>query len=163
MAKLQELTGIFATVNACSAVFATTEMPLLMLRQSRSTLVSQHIDCGDEPVASPLDVDDEPIPALAVTQRATQSSHLSREVGGGDKMIRPNASSQVLLADKLASPFNQSNQDLQSTASERHGLVALQQRNCVGSRQNGPNKTSVGAAASGPVRFSTDVLAVSRL
>src|SRR6516165_10836087 len=86
------------------------------------------MDCGDEPVAPPFDVDDEPIPILAVTQRATQSSHLSREVGGGDKMSRPNASSQVLLADKLASPFNQSNQDLQSTAPERHGLVTLQKK-----------------------------------
>jgi hypothetical protein len=53
---------------------------------------------------------------------------LDREVGGGDKKIRPNARHQVLLADGLSSPFKQSSQDLQGTASERHGPVALEQK-----------------------------------
>ena len=41
-------------------------------------------DWGDEAVASPGNIDDEPIPVLAVTQRASQSRHMDREVGGLD-------------------------------------------------------------------------------
>jgi hypothetical protein len=53
---------------------------------------------------------------------------VDREVGGVDKKIRPNASHQVLLADKLAAAFKQGNQDLQGTTSDRHGLVAFPQK-----------------------------------
>lgn len=45
--KLEELTGMFATVNGCSAIVATTVMPhpnFPMLRQLRSILVSRHSD-----------------------------------------------------------------------------------------------------------------------
>jgi hypothetical protein len=53
---------------------------------------------------------------------------VDREVGRVDKKIGPNASGQVLFADQLAAAFKQSNQDIQGAASERHGLVALQQK-----------------------------------
>lgn len=45
---------------------------LPMLCQLRSMLVSHHSDRGDETVAASGDVDDEPVPILTVTQRATQ-------------------------------------------------------------------------------------------
>jgi len=47
MAKLQELTGMFATVNGCSAIVATTVMPhpnIPVLRQLRSILVNRYSD-----------------------------------------------------------------------------------------------------------------------
>lgn len=71
---LQELTGMFATVIGCSAIVATTVMPhpnFPVHRQLRSILVSRYNDRGDETVAASGDVDDEAIPILAVTQRAT--------------------------------------------------------------------------------------------
>ena len=53
---------------------------------------------------------------------------MNREVGGLNENIGPNASHQVLLADQLSVAFKQSNQDFQSATSERHGLVAFQQK-----------------------------------
>jgi len=70
IAKLQDLTGMFATVNGFSAIVATTVMP--HIRQLGSILVSRDSDWGDEAVAASGDVDDEAIPILTVTQRATQ-------------------------------------------------------------------------------------------
>src|SRR5215471_10412747 len=131
MAKLHELTGIFATVNGCCAIVATKVSPSSKLRMpchSSSALVSRHVDRGDEAVATSTDVNDEPTSVPTVAQRASQRRHVDREIGGVDEKLGPNASSQVLPADKLASPFKQSNQDLQGTASERHGLLALQQK-----------------------------------
>src|SRR6516165_9798388 len=121
MAKLHELTGIFATVNGCSATVVTTIKPhriSRVLRCSHSALVSRHIDRGNEAVATSGDVNDEPMPVAAIAQRATQCGHVDRQVGRLDKDIWPNPSHQVLLADQLAAAFEQSNQDLQSTAPE---------------------------------------------
>ena len=53
---------------------------------------------------------------------------MNREVGGLNENIGPNSSHQVLLADQLSVAFKQSNQDFQSATSERHGLVAFQQK-----------------------------------
>ena len=53
---------------------------------------------------------------------------MNREVGGLNENIGPNASHQILLADQLSVAFKQSNQDFQSATSERHGLVAFQQK-----------------------------------
>src|SRR5437879_3696352 len=53
---------------------------------------------------------------------------MNREVGWLNENIRPNASHQILLGDQLSVAFKQSNQDFQSATSERHGLVAFQQK-----------------------------------
>src|SRR5215510_1465864 len=95
---------------------------------SHSVLLSRYVDRGDEAVAASGDVDDEPMPVPAVTQRATQRRHMDREVGRLDKDIGPNPSHQILLADQLTAAFEQSDQDLQRTASKRHGLVAFQKK-----------------------------------
>src|SRR5262249_54076494 len=71
-------------------------------RYSSSVSVSRHIDRGDEAVATSMNIDDEPTSVPTVTQRASQRRHVDREVGGVDEKFGPNASSQVLLADKLA-------------------------------------------------------------
>src|ERR1700739_4440005 len=68
------------------------------------------------------------MPVAAIAQRATQCGHVDRQVGRLDKDIWPNPSHQVLLADQLAAAFEQSNQDLQSTAPEWYGLVAFQKK-----------------------------------
>src|SRR5215471_6335655 len=103
-------------------------MPALLLSRSRyhshSVLMSRHIDGGDKAVATSGDVDDEPMPVPAVTQRATQRRHMDREVGRLDEDTGPNPSHQVLLADQLAAAFKQSDQDFQSATSEMHRLVA---------------------------------------
>jgi hypothetical protein len=128
MAKDQELTGIFAIMNGCSTVVVTTVMPLRMLRYSRSVVVSRHIHRGDEAVTAPGDVDDESMPVLAITQRTTQRGHVNGEVCGLNENIGPNASHQVLLTDQLSVVFKQSDQELQSPAPERYGLVALEKK-----------------------------------
>src|SRR5262249_6845478 len=131
MAKVHELSGIFATVNGCSATVVTTVKPhriLPMLCRSHSVLVSRHINRGDEAVATPGDVDDEPMPVATIAQRATQCGHVDRQVGRFDKYIWPNPGHQVLLADQLTTAFKQSNQDLKSPTPERYGRVALPQK-----------------------------------
>jgi hypothetical protein len=89
---------------------------------------TQSHDLRDEAVATPGDVDDELVPALPITQRATQGRHVNREICGLGKGIRPNLSHQVLLADQLAAAFKQSNQDLQSTTFKGNVLVAFQKK-----------------------------------
>src|SRR6516165_9906144 len=111
MAKLQELRGIFATLYGCSDTIAATVMPLPMLRHSRSVLVTRDIDRADEAVATPGNVDDEPMAVLAVTQCAPQRRHMDREIGRLDKDVRPHASHQFLLAHELTSAFEQNDQD----------------------------------------------------
>lgn len=122
---------MLATVDYCSAIVATMAMlrpNSPVHRQLCSILGSPYRDWGDEAVAASGDVDDEAIPILTVTQRAAQRRHMNSEVGGLNENVGPNASHQVLLADQLSVAFKQSNQDVQSATSERHRLVAFQQK-----------------------------------
>ena len=69
-------------------------------------------------------------PISSVAQRATQCGNVDGKIGRLDENIRPNASHQFLLADQLTWVFKQNNQDFQSTTSEGHWLVAVQQKLC---------------------------------
>jgi hypothetical protein len=62
-------------------------------------------DWGDEAVASPGNIDDEPIPVTSVAQRATQCRDKDSKIGRLDKNIRPDATHQLLLADHLTWSF----------------------------------------------------------
>ena len=53
---------------------------------------------------------------------------MNREVGRLNENIGPNAGHQILLADQLSVAFKQNGQDFKSATSERHGLVAFQQK-----------------------------------
>jgi hypothetical protein len=57
---------------------------------------------------------------------------MDRKVGGLDKYVGPNPIHQFLLADQLAWTFKQRGKDFQSTTSERHWLVPLQQKKLRG-------------------------------
>jgi hypothetical protein len=57
-----------------------------------------------------------------------KAEHYLRHPEARDESIGPNASHQVVLADQLFVAFKQSNQDFRSATSERHGLVAFQQK-----------------------------------
>src|SRR3954447_13327707 len=72
-------------------------------------LASRYSDRGDETVSASRDVDDETVPILTVSQRATQRRHMNRQVGGLNENVGPNASHQILLTDQLAVAFEQSN------------------------------------------------------
>jgi hypothetical protein len=85
-------------------------------------------DRGDEAVASPGDIDDEPIAVSSVAQHATQRGNMDREIRWLDKYVGPNPRHQLLLADQLTWAFEQHHQDLQSPASDGHWLVAFQQK-----------------------------------
>jgi hypothetical protein len=86
------------------------------------------VDRGDEPIAAPWNIDDEPIPITSVTERAAQCGNMYGEVGRLYEYVRPNPIHQFLLCDQLARSFQQSNQYFQSTTSEGHSLVAFQQK-----------------------------------
>jgi hypothetical protein len=85
-------------------------------------------DWGDEAVASSGNIDDKPIAVSSVAQRAAQRGNMDREIRRLDKYIGPNPSHQLLLADQLTGAFEQHRQDLQSPASDRHWLIAFQQK-----------------------------------
>jgi hypothetical protein len=53
---------------------------------------------------------------------------MNGDVCGLNENIRPNASHQVLLTDQLTPAFKQSDQELQSPAPERYGLVTLEKK-----------------------------------
>ena len=85
-------------------------------------------DRGDELVAAPWDIDDEPISVPPVTQRAAQCRDLDGQIGMPDKDIGPDAIHQFLLADQITCALEQDDQDFQSTTSEGNRLVAVQQK-----------------------------------
>src|SRR5215468_1742322 len=83
---------------------------------------------GDEAVAAPGNIDNEPISVLPVAQHATQCRDMDCQIGRLDKNIGPHASHQFLLTDQLTWTFQQDNQDFQSTTSERHRPLVFQQQ-----------------------------------
>ena len=84
-----------------------------------------HLDWGDEAVAAPDDIYNEPV---AIAQRAPQRGHVDRKVGRLDKYVGPNPSHQFLLADQLTWTFKQHREDFQSTTSKGHRLVPFHQK-----------------------------------
>jgi hypothetical protein len=86
------------------------------------------VDWGDEAVASPRNIDDEPIAVPSVVERATQCRDMDGKIGRLDKDIGPNACHQLLLGDHLTGSLEQNNQDFQSTASEGRWLIAFKQK-----------------------------------
>src|SRR5215470_9327331 len=91
------------------------------MASSPSVLGDISTNCwGDEAVASPGNIDNEPISVLPVAQHATQCGDMDCQIGRLDKNVGPHASHQFLLADQFTRTFQQDNQDFQSTTSERH-------------------------------------------
>src|SRR5262249_41482056 len=62
----------------------------------RSVLVARHLDRGDEAIAAPRDIDNEPVAIASVTQHTAQCRNMDGEVGRLDKQVRPNPSHQLL-------------------------------------------------------------------
>src|SRR6516165_2833652 len=83
---------------------------------------------GDEAVSSARYVDNEPISVSPVPEHSTQSRNMDGNVRGLDENIRPDPGHQFLLTDQLTWAFKQHNQDLESTTSEGHRIVAFQQK-----------------------------------
>jgi hypothetical protein len=95
-------------------------------------------DWRNEAVASPGNIDDEPIPVSSVAQHATQRRNMDREIRRLDKYVRPNPAHQFLLADQLTWALEQHHQDLQSPAPDGHWLVAFQQKKLCGEQPKRP-------------------------
>jgi hypothetical protein len=93
-----------------------------------AALGHRYLDRGDEAVAAPGNIDNEPIPVSPVAQRATQGGHMDCKVGRLDKYVGPNPSHQFLPADQLTRTFKQNNQDFQSTTSEGDRLFVFQDK-----------------------------------
>jgi hypothetical protein len=85
------------------------------------------LDGGDEAVAAPRDVYDEPVAIAPIVQRAAQRGNMDCKVGRLDKYVGPNPIHQFLLADQLTWSFKQHGQDLQSATPQAHRLVAFEQ------------------------------------
>jgi hypothetical protein len=54
--------------------------------------LARQLDRGDEAIAAPRDIDNEPAPIASVTQRTAQCRNMDGEVGRLDKQVRPNPS-----------------------------------------------------------------------
>src|SRR4030095_15593156 len=78
-------------------------------------IASSTHDGGHEAVASPGNVDDEPVPVAAVAQPAAQRGNVDSEIGRFDEYVGPDAFHQLSLADQITGPFKQNDQDFQST------------------------------------------------
>src|SRR5215813_11490004 len=90
------------------------------LMVSGTVVPPRYLDRCDETVASPGNVNDEPISTVSVAQRATQGGNMDCEVGRLDEHVRPDARHQLLLADQCTGVIEQDDQDLQRTASKRN-------------------------------------------
>ena len=82
---------------------------------------------GHEIVASPWNVHDVAIAALAVAESSAQGADLNLQICFFHECLRPDTRYQCLLGDHFAGPFNQSGEDVESTTAEPHGLVTLEQ------------------------------------
>jgi hypothetical protein len=105
-----------------------------LLSERGSILISIRLDptrdddWSDEAVASPRNIDDEPITVSSIAQHATQRGDMDREIRRLDKYIGPNPSHQLLLTDQLTWAFEQHHQYLQRPASDGHWFVVFQQK-----------------------------------
>src|SRR3954453_1005968 len=82
---------------------------------------------GHEAVAAAGDGGQEAVAVLAVTQRLAERGDVDPEVALLDEGVGPDAGDKLVLADDLARPLDQGDQDVQRPAAERHRLVALEQ------------------------------------
>jgi hypothetical protein len=87
-----------------------------------------HLDWGDEAVAAPGDVYDEPIAIAPIAQCATQCGNMDRQVGRLDEYVGPNPTHQFFFANQLTWSVEQHDEDFQSAAPEAHWLVAFEQK-----------------------------------
>jgi len=87
-----------------------------------------HLDWGDEAVAAPDDIYNEPVATAPIAQRAPQRGNMDRKVGRLDKYVGPNPTHQFLLADQLTRSFKQHDQNFQRATPKVYRLVALEQK-----------------------------------
>src|SRR5262245_25461157 len=88
----------------------------------------QRIEWSYKAVASPGNRGDIPAAGRAVAQRPSKRRHLNFEIALFNGDVRPSASHELALGDKLAWTLDQRGQDLQSTTAETNGCFTLQQK-----------------------------------
>jgi hypothetical protein len=87
-----------------------------------------HLDWGDEAVAAPGDIYNEPVAIEPIAQCAAQRGNMDRKVGRLDEYVGPNPTHQFVFADQLTWSLKQHDQDLQSATPEARRLVAFEQK-----------------------------------
>ena len=85
------------------------------------------MDRCDKAVAAPRNVGDVALAALAIAERAPQSGNVDLEIALFHEDVGPDAVEQLLLAQNLAGPFEQSDEDITCPTAEMNRLVAVQQ------------------------------------
>src|SRR6476620_2486145 len=78
--------------------YRDSELPNFFLRLA---LAHRDLDRGDEPIAAPWNIDDEPIALASVTQRAAQCRNMYGKVCRLDKYVGPNETHQFFFRDQL--------------------------------------------------------------
>src|SRR5580658_7660000 len=94
--------------------------------------------------------------ALAIAEDPAQRADLNLQIRFFHECLWPDARHQCLFGDHLAGPFNQCGENIERTAAEPHGLVALEQEP---PRRNAPNEMAGSLMARPPgSRFILPIL-----
>jgi hypothetical protein len=88
----------------------------------------RRVDWSYKAVASSRNRGDIPAAGLAAAQRPSKRRDMHFEIALFDDDVRPGASHELALRDKLASTLDQRGQDLQSATAETNGCLTLQQK-----------------------------------
>jgi hypothetical protein len=88
----------------------------------------RQVDWSYKAVASSGNRGDIPAAGLAAAQRPSKRRDMNFEIALVDDGVRPRASHELALRDKLASTLDQRGQDLQSATAETNGCFTLQQK-----------------------------------
>ena len=86
----------------------------------------------DEAVSLPLARLDEPPAVLPIAEHPPEGGHLELEVAFHDVGVGPDPGEQLGLADPLAGPFEQGEEDVEGAASDADGPARFQQKPLAG-------------------------------
>ena len=81
----------------------------------------------DEAVAPARDIGDVPLSRAAIAKRLAQGGDVDPQSVLLDDRVRPGASDELVLADRLAGAFNQRDENVQRPAAEAQRLSVLEQ------------------------------------
>ena len=85
-------------------------------------------DGGDKAVASTGDVRDETPARVAIAERSAKRGDVNSDARFFDEGVGPHTRKQLLLADHLTRPLQESEQDVARAAAKTHGRVAFEEQ-----------------------------------
>jgi hypothetical protein len=86
------------------------------------------LDAGREAITPPRNIDYETVAVHPILECPTQGGHVDRKVGRHHEYPWPNPSHQLVLADQLAGPLGQGDQNIEGATAKSNLIVAFQQQ-----------------------------------